>query len=161
MCSPLIRLHHLGPSRAEQFTTGTPTGSMQEEPAFTLSKHLSLSPHLSTASVEERTAAVAKTLAGMNDAGVIDGWRDELYPVASRCIPAFLPAQYPASKHQRTVYCSTSTAQERKAVTNEDCPSTMLFVMLSAVLSGMERILCCSWRGLQRRCWVSKVTAFT
>jgi hypothetical protein len=72
----------------EHLTTGIQLLSVQGVlPAFTLSnEEISLSPHLSTASLEERTDAVSHTLARLRDEGVIDGWRNELYPVADRFV---------------------------------------------------------------------------
>ena len=74
----------LGLSHQKQCTTGIRNGSLQGHEAFTLEDPggnplLSLNNRLSTASLQTRTAAVAESLEGLHDAGVIDGWRDELY----------------------------------------------------------------------------------
>jgi Domain of unknown function (DUF4743) len=72
----------------EYRTTGIQLLSVQESvPTFTLSnEQISLSPYLSTASLEERTDAVSNKLESLRDAGIIDGWRDELYAVACRSV---------------------------------------------------------------------------
>jgi 8-oxo-dGTP pyrophosphatase MutT (NUDIX family) len=83
LCSTSVVTALGGPSRSvfEMVTPPTPSSSSSPSPR-TSNAYLTLSEGASGTTPESRTQAVATVMEELKEAGIVTGWRDELYPVS-------------------------------------------------------------------------------
>lgn len=79
LCSTAVAIESGGPSRPVfQMTTPPPSSSLSSSS----NSYLTLSQEASGTTCESRTEAVAAVMEKLKEIGIVQGWRDELYPVA-------------------------------------------------------------------------------